>query len=179
MGQSPHKLMESNSSEIARLIDQLGDEDWHRRHLARVALEELDGSATPSLIEALSDPKQSVRWEAAKALITIKDPRAARALVRALMDKSFEVQWLAAEALIALGDDAIVPILQELLVHPESYDLLKGAHHVLHHREHHGLLDPMVAKVVDDIRSIGWPQPYILSARLALEAMGIKPGNAA
>jgi HEAT repeat protein len=73
-----------------------------------------------------------VRWEAAKALGQISDPRAAEALVRALEDEMFDVRWLAAEGLITLGCGALLPLLHALVERSDSEWLREGAHHVFY-----------------------------------------------
>jgi len=95
-----------------------------------------------SLVEALADPKEVVRWEAAKALGQIHDPAAAQALVGALDDEMFDVRWLAAEGLSAMGCKALVPLLQALSKHPDSVWLRRGAHHVLRN---------LAAKCLEDV----------------------------
>jgi HEAT repeat protein len=88
--------------------------------------------AVSSLIKALQDREDQVRWEAAKALVDIASPKAASALVATLRDEEGDVRWLAAEALIALGADAIEPLLQGLVEYPGSPFIRAGAHHVFH-----------------------------------------------
>jgi hypothetical protein len=84
------------------------------------------------LIKILSNEKDWVRWEAAKALSQIGNPTSIQALMKALSDKRFEVRWLAAEGLIRIGRKAIVPLLETLVKHSDSYWLCEGIHHVLH-----------------------------------------------
>ena len=48
-----------------------------------------------------------MRWEAAKALGKIGDPKAALALVGALEDPRSGIRWLAAEGLMAIGREAL------------------------------------------------------------------------
>jgi hypothetical protein len=86
----------------------------------------------PALISTLRLPSEHARWEAAKALGEIGNPRAAPALVKALEDEKAAVRWLAATALIGLGRDALVPLLQGLEGHSDSIWFRDGAHHVLH-----------------------------------------------
>jgi len=73
-----------------------------------------------------------VRWEAAKALSQIANPASIQALLEALSDKTFEVRWMAAEGLIRIGRKAVIPLLEALVEHSDSYWLREGIHHVLH-----------------------------------------------
>ncbi len=116
----------------SQLILVLGHKDGWVRHHARECLVIIGRPAVPELIEALGNKNEDVRWEAAKALGQIKDPRAAPALVTALNDKNSGVRWLAAEGLIIMRSAAIPPLLQELIHHPDEIWLRDGAHHILH-----------------------------------------------
>jgi len=88
-------------------------------------------STVPFLTELLQDVREQTRWEAAKALGAIADPKASPALTSALEDEEFDVRWLAAEGLICLGRDGLLPLLQALAERPNSVWLREGAHHVL------------------------------------------------
>ena len=114
------------------LILFLGHNNGWVRHHARECLVLIGKPAVPDLIEAIENDDEDIRWEAAKALGQIKDPTAAPALAKALNDKNFGVRWLAAEGLIMMRANAIPPLLQELIQHPEAIWLRQGAYHVLH-----------------------------------------------
>ncbi len=157
--------------EIDALISDLGNKNGLVRQQARNKLEMMGIHATSSLIKAFSSTDQNVRWEAAKALKDLRDPRAADALVHALMDDSFEVQWLAAEALIALELDAVVPLLRGLTEHSESMFLRQGAHHVLHGLERKRLLDRETQSVLDQLRSLEPLEPFPMVAERALKSL--------
>jgi len=116
----------------SHLILFLGHKNGWVRHHARECLVIVGKPAVPDLIEALRNKNEDIRWEAAKALGQIKDPRAAPALVKALNDKNFGVRWLAAEGLIIMRAAAIPPLLQELIQHPDAIWLRQGAYHILH-----------------------------------------------
>lgn len=92
-------------TDIASILTQLNSNEGIARQRARERLVKLGASAVPCLIEMLTDPRDHLRWEAAKALSEIGDPKAAPALVQALEDDYCGVRWLAAEALIKLGPD--------------------------------------------------------------------------
>jgi HEAT repeat protein len=116
---------------VTSLVDALASPDGVMRQSAREQLEDVGTPAVPSLVRALESPSERARWEAAKALGEITDPRAASALVRALQDQKAGVRWLAARALINLGHDALVPLLQGLEGNSDSIWFRDGAHHVL------------------------------------------------
>lgn len=161
----------ANREAIAKLMAALGSKHGMERQHARLALVELGKLAVPHLIEALKDKHQQVRWEAAKALGSIKDSSAAPALVEALRDESSEVRWLAAEALIALRERAVVPLLLALEIHFKSVWLRHGAHHVLHALERYGLLDEKTLQVLDTLRTIEPAVTVPWAAHAALESL--------
>ncbi len=170
-----HSSSNANSAnEVASLIAEFASDDGLRRQEARRAVESIGSLAVPSLVDALGNKKQRIRWEAAKALVKIKDPAAASALVQALMDENFEIQWLAAEALIELGRDAVRALLEGLLTHYESVYLRQGAHHVFYELERKDLLNDKEAAVIDELRSIDPSQPFPDVTRQALAALDIR-----
>ena len=69
--------LQVDRKKIENLIDILKNKDGMKRRKARFALEKIGKAATPYLMEALSDKIEACRWEVAKTLITIKDPKAA------------------------------------------------------------------------------------------------------
>src|SRR5512143_647983 len=89
-------------------IAMLADHDGIVRNEAREYLVRMGKPAVPALIDALRSLSVHTRWESAKALSDIRDPRAAPALVDALEDEESAVRWLAARALIGLGRNALV-----------------------------------------------------------------------
>ncbi len=113
------------------LVRDLRSEDPVRRQRACSALILLGPEAVPVLVEALRDPADHARREAARALSRIHDPSSAGALVLALEDEIPGVRWLAGEGLIAMGRDGLVPLLQGLIRQSDSVRLRQGAHHVL------------------------------------------------
>lgn len=116
---------------VEALIPDLASKDGTKRHRARVALQHIGRPAVPALLQALNSPSENVRWEAAKALGVIRDPRAGPALVDALEDEDPAVRWLAAEALIALGRHALVPVLSSVERCADSEWLQAGVAQVL------------------------------------------------
>ena len=117
---------------IKSLIADLASEDGVVRVKARRQLVAYIKQSVAPLIRTLSNEKDWVRWEAAKALSQIGNPESIQALLEALTDKKFEVRWLAAEGLIRIGRKATVHLLNALVKHSDSYWLREGVHHVLH-----------------------------------------------
>ncbi len=119
-------------AEVGALVADLADNDGSVRKAARLALVGVGHPAVAALVEALADGRRQVRWESAMTLEWIADPDAAPALVGALRDRDFSVRWLAAKGIVALGRDGLVPLLQALVEHSDSYALRESAQHVLH-----------------------------------------------
>jgi len=156
---------------IEDLISALADKDGMTRQQARKDLVKLGTVALPFLTKALTNPHKRVRWEAAKALGTMRDPQAAPFLVQALADKSFEVRWLASEGLIALRRDSLQPLLTALIEHPDNWDLRQGAHHILHAFERVDLLNEQCLTVLDELRSLEAEFALPPAAKAALESL--------
>lgn len=155
---------------IDSLIANLRSHDGLVRQRARESLVAMGSEAVASLLQLLPDPSDHVRWEAAKALSEIGDPRAASALVAALEDESFGVRWLAAEGLIGLKRDALAPLLEALEEDADSIWLRQGAHHVLRMLAEHGLHDQL-APVLAGLESIEPEIDVPLAAQKALETL--------
>jgi uncharacterized protein YjiS (DUF1127 family) len=128
-----------DSASLPRLVGALTSPNWIARHDARRRLAELGDRAIPSVRVLLDDPREQVRWEAAKTLSDLGSPRAAPSLVKALTDEdSFGVRWVAAEGLVKLGAAGLEPLLVQLVEHPRSIYLRVGAHHVLYELRRRG-----------------------------------------
>jgi HEAT repeat protein len=125
-------MQQEMSSTVKSLVSALSSFNDFSRVEARKALESMGSQAVPYLIEALKHPDYLRRWEAAKALGEIKDPKAATALVQALEDEKFDVRWLAARALIEMNVKGLRPLFKALIERADSVLLRQGAHHVLH-----------------------------------------------
>lgn len=106
--------------EIDREISQLGTGD---RFKALNVLIKIGEPAVPALIEALQDKSNPLtrRWEAAKALGTIKDERAVEPLIKAMSDENEVIRRVIAEALGRLGDTRAIPALKKALKDPKYY----------------------------------------------------------
>ncbi len=134
--QSPHSIPGPASNPDSQnpdfLVRELESKDGVVREKARNQLVHLGTSATDRLIGTLGHPHEQVRWEAAKALESIADPRAVPALVASLEDENSDVRWVAADALIAIGHECLEVLVEALIRAPDSTWLREGAHHVLH-----------------------------------------------
>jgi hypothetical protein len=164
------------SDPVQELATKLRSKEGIQREQARKALVKIGKPAVPAMIELLSEPDQHVRWEACKALGSIKDRTSAVPLVHALSDESTEIRWLAAEGLIALGKESVIPLLEALKEHFDSVLLRQGAHHVLHSLERQKKLKKETLAVLDTLRGLGPEAPIALAAHRALEALK-KPGR--
>jgi HEAT repeat protein len=100
---------------IDPLMHALRDANLGVRNQATYALGEMGGLAVQSLIQALGDEYQPVRWRAAEALGYTRDKRAVAPLIQCLKDKSPKVREKAAGALRIVGDErAVAPLIQAL-----------------------------------------------------------------
>jgi HEAT repeat protein len=159
-------------SKIKSSIANLRSEDGIVRHKARQTLASIGKQAVRQLIPLLKDPNDDVRWEAAKALAEIADPRAASELVATLEDHNFGVRWLAAEGLIALGQDALIPLLETLIKRSDSVWQREGAHHVLHDLSKGDLeLKDLVAPVIAGLEGIEPEVAVLEPANTALDKL--------
>jgi HEAT repeat protein len=169
-----------DEARIADLILTLTSHNGVERGQARQRLVALGRLVTMPLVESLTSPNQHVRWEAAKALVELRDPRAAPALVQVLEDGNFAVRWLAAEALVALGHDALIPLLEALEKGSDSVWMREGAHHVLHTLIGDGVADEAlpVLEALQDIEPV--VEVPIAAYKVLLELRGtIQPAPAA
>src|SRR4051812_30143992 len=115
-----------------------------RHALVRVAIPEV----TVALVGELLDPRDHVRWEAAKALAALRDPVTATALLEALDDDNADIRWVAGEGLIALGRTGLLATLHGLTKKARSIGFHKSAHHVLHEFSRQGLASETIAPVL-------------------------------
>jgi len=123
----------SEPETITDLIGGLSNKDPVVRARSREKLVDIGGhEVTRALVHELIDPRQQVRWEAAKALTAIADPVSAPALMHALDDDDANVRWVAGEGLIALREIGLMTVLSGLTTQADSLEFCKSAHHVLH-----------------------------------------------
>jgi HEAT repeat protein len=161
-----------NQVRIQSLIAQLCGYDAIRREWARKSLVALGHLAVGPLIGLLSDRRQHVRWEAAKALSEMGDAEAAPALVRALEDEDIDVRWLAAVGLAGMRSKCLEHLLSALIARPDSVWLRHGAHHVFHHlvrKELYHELFPMLNALEHGDPEIGVP----LAAYDTMRSLGL------
>ncbi len=125
-------MAQETHSDIMYLINALSSYNDLSRVEARKALVAMGSQVVPFLAEALKHRDTLRRWEAAKALGEIGDPKGAPALVMALEDEEFDVRWLAAKGLIEMNVKGLKPLFQALIERSDSALLREGAHHVLH-----------------------------------------------
>jgi bilin biosynthesis protein len=160
----------ANQNTIAALINDLDDEDGFARIRIRNFLVMIGKRATNPLIEALENKTGIARWEVAKALERIHDPRAIEALIKALDYEPFEIRWLAAEGLVAIGSIALIPLLHRLIEKPGSEWLREGAHHILRCNKDVDLrliLQPVLGALEDSESTLQVP----LAAKVALDSL--------
>jgi HEAT repeat protein len=158
---------QSNIQEITRLVGRLDGGNWLQSHDAREDLVDIGRAAVPALTEALHNPDEHVRWEAAKALGQISDSSAAPALVEALLDTNFGVRWLAAEGLIAMRRRGLKPLMQALIDRSDNVWLRQGAHHILRTLATsgpHGEIEPV-------LKALTGPEPVVEVPRAAAEVL--------
>ena len=160
---------------IGRMVADLASENPVVRLTARESLIDLRLSrVTTALVGELVDPREHVRWEAAKALSVLADPVSAPALVQALEDDSEGVRWLAAEGLIALGKRGLMAVLSALTKRASSTTFCRSAHHVLREfdRGHTaGIIAPVLVALVES-------QPGVSAPVAAYSALvSLKVGN--
>jgi HEAT repeat protein len=159
--------MNKEEAAITALVNDLSSKDGIKRNKARIALVEIGAPSVGPLVDALTDRSQTARWESAKALGQIMDPRSVDALVKALQDRMFDVRWLAAEALIAIGSKAVKPLLQTVIDNPGSEYIREGAHHVFHDLragQYGDILKPVITSMENPTFTLDIP----LQARKAL-----------
>jgi HEAT repeat protein len=125
-------MVQDIGSTAKDLIKALSSYNDLSRVEARKALVAMGNQAIPYLAEALKDSHPVRRWQAAKTLGEIGDPKAAPMLVKALEDEKFEVRWLAAKGLIEMNVKSLKPLFEALIKNADSALLRQGAHHVLH-----------------------------------------------
>ncbi|HKJ38503.1 MAG TPA: HEAT repeat domain-containing protein, partial [Anaerolineales bacterium] len=89
------------------LVQALNDDDSMVASLAANALVRIGGGAVPSLIEIVTNGKQSARIHALRALAEIKDHRAIPIMMKVMQEDSALLQHWAKEGLDRLGLDMV------------------------------------------------------------------------
>ena len=163
---------------ISGLIDQLRDHDGLKRHAARTQLVEIGPAAVGALIPLLADPSEQVRWEAAKALTELPDPRAAEPLT-GLLREADSIRWLAGTGLVNIGEAAFVPVVRALLAHPDSPRLRDSAGRILRELKRQQPDHPYIAELLDALQGPAQAETIPWVARSVLKRMGlIQPDQA-
>ena len=142
-------LMSVENENIEFLIKQLEGSDGVARQDAREKLTEIGGAeVTQALVILLNDHRRDVRWEAAKALIAIRDPSTASALTHHLSDEDSDIRWLAAEGLGELGEAGLLASLNAAIRYARDKEFCRAVRHTFldfkKRRVHPELLDPLV-----------------------------------
>lgn len=96
-----------DESATQSLVQALNDEDGMVGNLAANALVKIGGAAVPSLIEVVTNGKQSARIHAVRALAEIKDHRAIPIMMKVMQEDSALLQHWAMEGLDRLGLDMV------------------------------------------------------------------------
>jgi len=128
-----------------------------------------DTTATPILLEALSDSLPSVRRRAASSLGELGDSRAVDKLISLLEDSSASVRYTASYALAKIGDGEVTLILLSKIEENNGGSL--GRYHII---ETLGMLRdesavPVLLDLLDD--------PLYLNRGFACQALGHFRGN--
>jgi HEAT repeat protein len=105
----------NNASAVEPLIQALKDDDWQVQVSVRMALVKIGEDGTTSLIKALDDDNNSIKWGAALALGGIRDPRAIEPLIAAFQKSDHDVRQTIGSALVSINKTcAVEPFLQIL-----------------------------------------------------------------
>lgn len=136
---------------VRTLVDRLSDKNGQIRERARYTLVLIGSPAVPSLLELTSSRDKRTRWEAAKTLAAIADPRSMPAQLALLSDPESDIRWIAAKGLIKLGPQVLVDVLGAIINEPDSKNLRRSVHHVL--RELAGE-NPVVKELVDPVLDV-------------------------
>ncbi len=163
---------QADQQHIQDLVKVFMKGSGRERQAAREQLCEIGHPAVPALVDALNNPEDQVRWEAAKSLTQIPDPRAAPALVEAMKD-SFSIRWLASEALINIGEPALVPLIRGLLANPDAPRLREGAHHVLTGLRRTHPNNPYITEMLSALTGQAQTETVPWVARDILQKMGL------
>jgi HEAT repeat protein len=165
------KELMTTTEKVRQLILELQKKNGVERERARKELVKIGKPAVGPLVKLLNHKSQHLRWEACKALGSIRDPSSAASLVEALCDDSIEIQWLAAEALTSLGTKSLVPLLGALETRFDSVLLRQGARRVLNALRREGLLNGKTQAVLTSMRSLFPQVPLGLAAYEALMSL--------
>jgi HEAT repeat protein len=154
---------------VQTLIARLSDRKGMVRDQARDDLIKIGSPAVPNLLPLADVKDKQLRWEVAKALGSIGDPRAIDALIARLSDKDPGIQWLGAVGLINIGVESIPATLHALIADPDSRGIREAAHHILNDLSRGDEnLRPILKPVIDSVRELA---PIEAVSPKALEAL--------
>ena len=136
---------------LSNLVDQLSSRKGTVREKARHTIVLIGASAIPLLIDLAQSRAKRPRWEAAKALASIAEPSSIPTLVGLLSDSESEIRWLAAEGLIKLGPRSLPEVLRLLIDSPDSVEVRRAVHHVLHDL---ASTNPVVEETVNPVMEV-------------------------
>lgn len=119
------------STVMNELIEKLSSKESKIREDARLKLVGMGHQVIDQLEPLLNSDEHITRWEAAKTLVQIHDEKSAAVFVKHLENDDMDIRWLAAEGLIKTGKEGLKHLLKALIEKPDTYNLRKGAHHVL------------------------------------------------
>ena len=122
---------EVKPGELEVLVQQLCNDDGHKRKNARKKLVAIGEQALKPVGDLLSHPKHVCRWEAMKVIEEIGDPKSIPVFIEALEDEKSDIRWIGAEGLIHTGKHALKPLLKAVAENYDSVFVLNGAHHVI------------------------------------------------
>src|SRR5712692_3826313 len=118
------------------------------------ALVRLGRAAVPALIDASNSHSTWMRWQAIRALGTIRDRRALPVLVSALSDADHSVAWMGAKGLTQFGRLSLEPVLQLLVKAEMTPWLVETASYVLSNQiRYDPKLKPYLEPVIERMRA--------------------------
>ena len=116
------------STNIEKLVEQLASRDVLKRMRARESLVKVGAKAVPSICRLADSENNEMRWECAKTLAEIADPKSIHTLIRLLEDPKEGTRWDAAVGLINVGSQAVEPVLRAIIERSTDYTIIDGAH---------------------------------------------------
>jgi HEAT repeat protein len=142
---------------LSDLVARLSNSDGLVRERARHALALVGSPAVPLLLELATSRAKRPRWEAAKALAEIADPSSIATLVQLLSDSESDIRWIGAEGLVKIGPRSLPNVLELLMDKPDSIDVRRSVHHVLHEL---AVANPLAEEVLGPVlKTLGETDP--------------------
>lgn len=119
------------SKQVLNSIERLSSEETTIRIDARNQLVKMGREILPYMHKLLKSKEKQLRWEAAKTIEIIGNPKSIPYLLDMLKEQQTEFRWIASEGLINIGRESIVPLLQTLIENDETLFLRSSARYVL------------------------------------------------